>query len=198
MKRWIAGGGGAVTDYRVPLGWFEAQLGDDLLGTGFYWVWLSRRTFPAANHRLPDERPMKALSPNCAADIGADAAECDPARDEQRFMWAFGTEAPIALDHSQLKTAMNAFISSGSGPLVAVMFQYPHDSPHLFLPKTSRPELSRVLETWAERLGRPPGELEHAPGGRMLKALWVGGVIERIAFPALPATREDSGPAGHR
>ena len=200
LRRWITGGGGAVIDYRVPVGWFESQLGGDLLDTGFYWVWTSRRSFPAANRGLPDERPMTVLSliPGRAGQIGADAAECDAARDEQRLMWVFGAEAPIALDHSQLKAAMNTFISSGAGPLVAVLFQHPHDSPHLFLPKTSRPELSRVLETWAERLGRPPGELEHAPGGRMLKALWVGGVIEQIAFPALPATREDSGPAGHR
>ena len=198
MKRWIAGGSDAVIDYRVPLGWFEAQLGDDLLDTGFYWVWLSRRTFPPANRGLPDERPMTVLNPGRAGLIGADAAECDAARDEQRFMWAFGAEAPIALDHSQLKAAIQNFVSTGTGPLVAVLFQHPHDSPHLFLPKTPRPELARVLETWAERLGRPVDELEHAPGGRMLKGLWVGGVIEQIAFPALPSTRADSGPAEHR
>src|SRR5262245_60219370 len=93
LKRWFGKAEDPVA-YQVPLGWFEVQLPQDLLDTGFHWVWESSRSFKAVQARLPDRRPPTVLTSEVASTFSADVGEYF--LEMHREWTAFATREPAS------------------------------------------------------------------------------------------------------
>ena len=163
LQRWFGNAADPLA-YRVPLDWFEQQVAQDLLSTGLHWMWESSRGFKAVQASLPDQRSRTVLTPDLAAVFGAEIGEYY--LEDHREMTVFATETSFAGD---LRLAGRQFAETGAGPLVAILYQPPHGAAEVFLPRSPMPVLSKLLNTWAERLGK---RIEGGDGGPTLRRMF--------------------------